>query len=148
MTILPGETGCLRCLLPECPPPGSTPTCDTVGVLSPIVGVIASIQAQEAIKILSGNRAAVSRWLTVVDLWGNRISELDVRDLRERSDCPACKHRQFAWLSGRQGSRAAVLCGRNAVQLTQADRAVPLDELASRQVFHVAERLPGNPCAT
>jgi len=38
MTILPGTTACLRCLLPECPPPGSTPTCDTVGVLGPIVG--------------------------------------------------------------------------------------------------------------
>ena len=45
MTIVPGETGCLRCLLPECPPPGSTPTCDTAGILAPIVGVIASIEA-------------------------------------------------------------------------------------------------------
>ena len=122
MTILPGETGCLRCLLPECPPPGSTPTCDTAGVLAPIVGVIASIQAQEAIKILSGNRAAISRQLTVIDLWQNRFLQLDVRDLRDRADCPACKQRQFAWLAGQQGSRAAVLCGRNAVQLTQPGR--------------------------
>ena len=38
MTILPGETACLRCLMPECPPPGSTPTCDTAGILGPIVG--------------------------------------------------------------------------------------------------------------
>jgi adenylyltransferase/sulfurtransferase len=132
MTILPGETGCLRCLLPDCPPPGSTPTCDTAGVLAPIVGVIASIQAQEAIKILSGNRAAISRQLTVVDLWQNRFMQLDVRDLRDRADCPACKQRQFTWLAGQQGSRAAVLCGRNAVQLTQPDRCVPLDELARR----------------
>jgi molybdopterin-synthase adenylyltransferase len=132
MTILPGETGCLRCLLPECPPPGSTPTCDTAGVLAPIVGVIASIQAQEAIKILSGHRESVSRQLTVVDLWQNRMMQLDVQDLRERSDCPACKHRQFAWLAGQQGSRAAVLCGRNAVQLTQPGSAMPLDELARR----------------
>ncbi len=132
MTILPGETGCLRCLLPECPPPGSTPTCDTAGVLAPIVGVIASIQAQEAIKILSGNRAAISRQLTVIDLWQNRFLQLDVRDLRDRSDCPACKRRQFDWLAGQQGSRAAVLCGRNAVQLTQPGPSMPLDELARR----------------
>ena len=123
---------CLRCLMPECPPPGSTPTCDTAGVLAPIVGVIASIQAQEAIKILSGNRAAISRRLTVIDLWENRMLQLDVRDLRDRSDCPACKHGQFDWLAGQQGSRAAVLCGRNAVQLTQPGRAIPLDELAAR----------------
>ena len=74
MTILPGETPCLRCLMPECPAPGSTPTCDTAGILGPIVGVIASIEAVEAIKILSGNREAVSRRLTVVDLWQNRDS--------------------------------------------------------------------------
>ena len=132
MTVLPGETGCLRCLLPECPPPGSTPTCDTAGVLAPIVGVIASIQAQEAIKVLSGHREAVSRQLTVIDLWENRFLQLDVRELRDRADCPTCKQRQFAWLAGKQGSRAAVLCGRNAVQLTQPGRDVALDILAQR----------------
>jgi adenylyltransferase/sulfurtransferase len=132
LTIVPGETGCLRCLMPECPPPGSTPTCDTAGVLAPIVGVIASIQAQEAIKLLSGNRAAIARQLTVVDLWQNRLLQLDVHDLRERSDCPCCKQRQFSWLAGQEGSRAAVLCGRNAVQLTQPGKAVPLEELAGR----------------
>ncbi len=132
MSILPGETGCLRCLLPDCPPPGSTPTCDTAGVLAPIVGVIASIQAQEAIKILSGHRAAVSRQLTVIDLWQNRFLHLDVRELRDRFDCPTCKQRRFDWLAGRQGSRAAVLCGRNAVQLTQPGRGMSLDELARR----------------
>ncbi len=132
MTIMPGETGCLRCLLPECPPPGSTPTCDTAGVLSPIVGVVASIQAMEGIKLLSGNRTAISRQLTVIDLWQNRILQLDVRDLREQSDCPCCKRREFSWLAGKEGSRAAVLCGRNAVQLTQPGSVVPLDELAKR----------------
>jgi len=132
MTILPGETGCLRCLMPECPPPGSTPTCDTAGVLAPIVGLIASIQAQEAIKILSGHRAAISRQLLVIDLWQNRFLQLDVRDLRDRADCPACKQRQFAWLTGQQGTWAAVLCGRNAVQLTQPGPAIPLDALARR----------------
>ena len=58
MTILPGETPCLRCLMPECPPPGSTPTCESAGILGPIVGLIASIEAVEAMKILSGNRDA------------------------------------------------------------------------------------------
>ena len=133
MTILPGQTACLRCLLPECPPPGSTPTCDTVGVLAPIVGVIASIEAVEAIKILSGNLAAVSRRLTVVDLWRNHFAPIDVTSLsRERTDCPACKRGEFAWLAGREGSRAAVLCGRNAVQLNHQGPAAPLDELARR----------------
>ncbi len=77
MTILPGETACLRCLMPECPAPGSTATCETAGILGPIVGVIASIEAAEAMKILSGNRQAVSRELTVVDLWQNETSRRD-----------------------------------------------------------------------
>lgn len=130
MTILPGETACLRCLMQECPPPGTTPTCDTAGVLAPIVGVIASIEAIEAIKILSGNREAVSRQLTVVELWDNRLRQVDVSSLREQVDCPACKHRQFPWLAGQQGSQSAVLCGRNAVQLTHAGADVSLDDLA------------------
>jgi molybdopterin/thiamine biosynthesis adenylyltransferase len=132
MTVLPCEGPCLRCLMHDCPPPGSTPTCDTVGILGPAVGVIASIEAIEALKILSGNRQAVSRQLTVVELWHNRLRQVDVGGLRDQVDCPACKRGEFAWLAGKQGSRSAVLCGRNAVQLTHAGPAVPLEELAAR----------------
>ena len=42
MTIVPHDTACLACLLPEPPPPGTTPTCDTAGILGPVVGVIGS----------------------------------------------------------------------------------------------------------
>jgi len=130
MTILPRETPCLRCLIQECPPPGTTPTCDVAGILAPIVSVIASIEAIEAIKILSGNRAAVSRNLTVVELWDNHIRQVDVSSLRDQVDCPTCKHDQFPWLSGKQGSHTAVLCGRNAVQLTHTGVTFSLDDLA------------------
>ena len=132
MTILPGETPCLRCLLGECPAPGSTPTCDTAGILGPIVGLVASIQAGEAIKILSGNRPAVSRRLVAIDLWENRLREIDVAGLRQAADCPTCMHGEFPWLSGERGSRTAVLCGRNAVQLSHPSLAVSLDEMARR----------------
>lgn len=118
MTILPGRTACLRCLLPEPPPPGAMPTCDTAGILAPIVNVIASIEACEAIKILSGNEQAVSRALTVVDLWTNRTRHVDVSKLRDQVDCPACRQANFAWLAGQRTAHAAVLCGRNAVQLS------------------------------
>src|SRR5690606_22008766 len=60
MTILPGETACLRCLMNDTPPPGTTPTCDTAGILAPIVNIIASLQSNEAIKIASGNTAAIN----------------------------------------------------------------------------------------
>ncbi len=92
MTIIPGKTACLRCLMPECPPVGSTPTCNTNGILRPIVGVIASIEAMEAIKILSGNVDSISRQLTVVERWDGRIRQVDVSSLRDQVDCPVCKY--------------------------------------------------------
>jgi adenylyltransferase/sulfurtransferase len=49
MTILPGETACLRCVFPDRPLPGTTPTCDTAGVLNGIVGVITGMASTEAI---------------------------------------------------------------------------------------------------
>ncbi len=132
MTILPRRTPCLRCLMRDCPPPGSTPTCDTAGILGPAVGVVASLQAVEALKILSGHREAICRRLTVVQLWDGRIHQVDVSNLRDQVDCPACKHNEFPWLEGRYGSETATLCGRNAVQLTHAGAATPLEELARR----------------
>ena len=138
MTILPGESACLRCLMQECPPPGSTPTCDVAGILGPVVGVIASIEAVEALKILSGNRDAISRTLTVVELWDNHLRQVNLSGLRDQVDCPACKHGEYPWLEGRQGSQTAVLCGRNAVQLSHLGTGVSLDELA-RQLEGVGQ---------
>lgn len=129
MTILPGETPCLRCLMQDCPAPGTTPTCDTAGILGPIVSVIASLEAIEAIKILSGHREAISRNLTVLELWDNQIRQVNVAHLRDQVDCPACKGKEFPWLYGKAGSRSAVLCGRNAVQLTQPDVSLNLEAL-------------------
>lgn len=122
MTILPGETPCLHCLMQDGPPPpGTTETCDSAGILSPIINVIASLEANEAIKILSGNRAATSRTLLVFELWENRFRQIKL-DALATVDCPTCKRGEFPWLEGRRGSHTAVLCGRNAVQLSFPDR--------------------------
>jgi len=132
LTIVPGETPCLRCLMEECPPPGAVPTCDVAGILGPVVGVIASIEALEAIKILSGNRQAISRDWIIVDLWNNRLRQVNAASLRDEGQCPTCHQRQFAWLAGAEGSRSAVLCGRNAVQLTFPGAHVSLEDLARK----------------
>jgi molybdopterin-synthase adenylyltransferase len=133
MTILPGESACLRCLLQETPAPGSTPTCDTAGILSPIINVIASIEAMEAIKILSGNRDAVSRHLGVYELWDNRARSIQLDSLFQGFDSCLCRGRDFPWLEGKRGSHTAVLCGRNAVQLTFPERSdVAFDQLAQK----------------
>jgi len=52
MNIIPGDTPCLRCIFPEMPLPGTTPTCDTAGVLNGIVGAIAGVASTEALKLL------------------------------------------------------------------------------------------------
>lgn len=133
MTILPGETACLRCLMSETPPPGSTPTCDSAGIMGPVINVIASLQSMEAIKILSGHREATSRKLTVIDVWDSTLRQVKLDGLRDSSDCPACKHRDFPWLRGERGSHTAVLCGRNAVQLSFPGReAISLESLDRR----------------
>lgn len=133
MTILPGETPCLRCLMAESPPPGTTPTCDTAGILGGIVNVVASIQAVEAIKILTGQTGAVSRALTVIDLWDNRIRQVRLDSLRENNNCPTCTGAELPWLDGRRGSHSAVLCGRNAVQLSAPERtSISLDAIAQK----------------
>src|SRR5205085_967264 len=56
MTVIPGETPCLRCVLAAMPEPGSGPTCDTAGVILPIIATVAAIQCAEAIKLLTGQR--------------------------------------------------------------------------------------------
>lgn len=61
MTIVPNESPCLRCVLKAMPEPGSGPTCDTVGVIMPIVTTIASIQTAEALKLLTGRRDKLHR---------------------------------------------------------------------------------------
>lgn len=133
MTILPGETPCLRCLFAEPPPPGSSPTCDTAGILASIINVIASIQALEAIKIASGRREAVRRTLLVIELWNHHIREVALEALRRGEDCPTCTGREYPWLSGQRGSHTAVLCGRNAVQIAPPERsALSLESLASK----------------
>jgi adenylyltransferase/sulfurtransferase len=58
---------------------------------------------------------------------------LNIGELRERGDCPACKHGERSWLSGEVGSQSTVLCGRNAVQVSPPKRgAVIFEELAAR----------------
>ncbi len=131
--ILPGDTACLRCVFESAPPPGLSPTCDTAGVLGPIVGVVASLQAAEALKILSGRRERVSRRISVVDVWEGRQSQIDL-PAREPA-CPCCGKREFPYLEGALGSDTATLCGRNAVQIRRRDGVrLDLDEVARRLV--------------
>jgi len=129
--ILPGDTACLRCVFENAPPAGLSPSCDTAGVIGPIVGSIASLQVAEALKVLSGRRDRIHRRITTLDLWENRrdLIELPVRD----PDCPCCGKGEFPYLEGALGAAATTLCGRNSVQIRRRDGArVDLEDLAAR----------------
>ena len=132
-TIVPGETGCLRCLIPDVPAAGTTPTCDSAGVLGSIVNVIASLQAVEIIKLLTGNLNAINRGLNVIDLWTNRMRHVRLNSAKTCNDCPTCTRGDYEWLQGKRGNQPTVLCGRNAVQLAAASAGtVDLAELESK----------------
>jgi adenylyltransferase/sulfurtransferase len=130
MPIVPGATACLACLVPEAPAPGESPTCDSLGVIGPAVGVVASLQALEAIKLLAGASDAVAHGLTVIDLWSNHWRRLGVKP---SAGCRACGERDFAWLDGRRARGAVTLCGRGAVQLAPPEGGAPVDLELARQ---------------
>jgi len=133
MPVIPGQTACLRCLMQNPPPPGSTETCDTAGVLGPAIGVIASLQAAMALKILTGHKDAVPQQLTIVDVWNLSFRQMDVSKLRESTECPACKKGERLWLDGAQSAGSTILCGRNAVQISPPEKTrLSLPELAKR----------------
>jgi molybdopterin-synthase adenylyltransferase len=129
LLVRPGVSPCLRCVLGEKPLPGSGPTCDTAGVVSPIVHVIAGIQGGEALKLLAGRAESFLPGLVTVDLWSGVF---DVMDLRGRAPwCPACAEARYDYADAPRGS-AAVLCGRDAVQLRSEGAAIDLASLAGR----------------
>jgi adenylyltransferase/sulfurtransferase len=55
MTIRPHETACLRCVFEEAPPAASAPTCDTAGVIMPIINIVSAVQVSEAVKLITGH---------------------------------------------------------------------------------------------
>lgn len=127
MTILPGETPCLRCVFETAPPAEMNPTCDTAGVLGSLVSVIGSIQVAEAVKYLVGDKASLNKDLLHIDLWRNDYRRLKIARAREKSDCPVCKHGRYEFLTAQEGTHSTSLCGRNAVQITMRGRTDKLD---------------------
>ncbi len=129
MTILPGVTACLTCLL-EAPAAatGMEDTCDTVGVLSPIVNLIASLEVAEAMKLLSGNREALHGRLISCDVWSGHFQSLQIP---RNPQCRACAHRDFIYLAG-QAQPHITMCGRDSVQIHERHRSLDLPALKLR----------------
>ncbi|HEX6643848.1 MAG TPA: molybdopterin-synthase adenylyltransferase MoeB [Gemmatimonadales bacterium] len=88
VSVFDAERGpCYRCLYPEPPPPGLVPSCAEGGVLGVLPGIIGSMQALEAIKLLLGVGDTLVGRLVLFDALRFRTRELA---LRKDPDCPVC----------------------------------------------------------
>ncbi len=134
MTILPGITPCLRCVFEAAPNPGEAGTCETAGVLSPTIGIVASFQAAEALKVLTGQLDITNRDLLCIDIWDNVTRRTKIAKLLGKVDCPCCQRKKFEWLEGEMGSQTTSLCGRNAVQVATRSSAKLNFETMSTQL--------------
>jgi molybdopterin/thiamine biosynthesis adenylyltransferase len=85
MGIRPGETACYRCAFPA--EPAQAPSCAEAGVLGPAAGVIGSLQALEALKLLTGVVEPLTDGFLQVDLASLDVLRVGVR---RRPDCPDC----------------------------------------------------------
>ncbi len=121
MTIVPGETACLRCIYPQPAGAGRVDTCDTAGVLNGAVGVVSSLAANEAVKLIVGGGQR-NDGLIHVDVWNNSFDQFPIA---RRPDCPTCGQHSFSFLD-EGGGHVTTLCGRDAVQVRPAG-APPLD---------------------
>ena len=149
MTILPGETACLACLLEsgresagdvgDGTPHGAEETCDTAGILNAAVNVIASIEATEATKILIGRRDALHGKLMSFDVWSG-----DFRSIRvaRQPDCRACVRRELRYLDG-DAQPHITMCGRDSVQIHERGRELDLADL-NRRLANVAADVRSN----
>jgi molybdopterin-synthase adenylyltransferase len=128
MTIRPGQTPCLACLLESSTGMGQEETCDTIGVLGPIVNLIASLEATDALKLLAGRESALHGRLLSCDVWTGRMQSLAPE---RHPGCRACVRQEFSYLEG-EAQPHITLCGRDSVQIHERHRSLDLPALLQR----------------
>lgn len=127
--FVPGRTPCLRCLLPQ-PDEGHGQTCDTVGVVGPLVHIIGSYQSILACQLLTGREVDLST-LTHIEVWNQ---DFDGLPRRLNPSCPCCQKKEFHFLQSMEMEPLITeLCGRNSVQITPLQSAsIPFEEWVER----------------
>ena len=86
--FLPGQNApCYRCLFPQPPPPGTVPSCAEGGVFGVLPGIVGSIQATEAIKLVTGIGEPLVGRLLIFDALAMDFTTVRIR---WDADCPVC----------------------------------------------------------
>ncbi len=122
MTVRPHKTPCLRCIFEEAPPAASAPTCDTAGVLMPIISVVAAVQVTEVLKLLTGRIESLHNSLMQFDVWRNEWRRIALG--KPTPECRTCALHLYETLDAETVESAAVLCGRDAVQISPGQRSI------------------------
>jgi adenylyltransferase/sulfurtransferase len=131
MTVRPRVTPCLRCVFEETPPAASAETCDTAGVIMPIISVVAAVQISEALKLLVGKSEDLHGALMQFDVWRNEWRRIKLG--QPSPDCPVCALGRYETLEAEARESAAVMCGRDAVQISPGTASqIDLAALAAR----------------
>jgi len=147
MTVRPGASACLACLLEASDTsngngahPGNEATCDTVGVLGSAAGVIGSLEATEALKILAGKPESLHGRVVSCDVWSGKFQSFR---FPRNPDCRACGRREFSYLAG-EVQPHITMCGRDSVQIHERSRRLNLAELGKRLSAVSAEEVRSN----
>jgi molybdopterin/thiamine biosynthesis adenylyltransferase len=129
MVIRPEITPCLACLLEHGVErgvgQGLNETCDTVGVIGPIVNLVASLEVAEALKILSGHEDALHGRLITSDVWSGHMQSMRIP---RNPQCRACAKKDFIYLDG-EAQPHITMCGRDSVQIHERSRTLDLASL-------------------
>jgi molybdopterin-synthase adenylyltransferase len=133
-TILPGKTACLACFV-DSAGAGLEETCDTIGVLGPIVNLIASLEVSEAVKFLSGRSSALHGSLVSCDVWTGRFQSIHPE---RNPQCRVCVQHEFSHLLG-EAQPHVTMCGRDSVQIHERNRALDLKILEDRLASTVSD---------
>lgn len=150
-TIIPGKTACLECYVGKQTDEGM-PTCETLGVLTPVLATIASIQVSEALRLFLKRTPQLANKVLFADL--DSLS-FETFDIARRENCPTCGINAAGPFQQSIGSRVVELCGKDSFMASpRQPLALNLTEVAAvlgkrfkikfRSGFAVAFEYSGN----
>lgn len=131
VSVFDAKSGpCFRCQFPAPPPSGLVPSCAEGGVISPLPGIIGSIQANEALKLIIGGGESLAGKILVVDTWNLQTRILPVH---KDENCPICgKNPSILEVEGVDYEE---FCG-----LKQADDEIPVEGIEAEELAARIER--------
>lgn len=141
-TIVPGVTPCLSCMLETLP--AENDTCDTVGIIAPVIQWVTAHQVTEAMKLLTGNTQDLRGTLLFTDIWTNQQTSIKANTMK-KSDCPSCgANPTYPYLQENRSVKTTMLCGRDTVQIRPAEER-PLNKLEiEKKLTKVSQKMMVN----